>query len=799
LSIFSATAEAQTVTWGVNGAGGSGNWNTSTANWFTGSQNVIWPSGGNAVFGGASGGTVTSFFFGPVVSSMTFNTPGYVIQDGWVNSGTSGLTVTTNVDATINSTLSNSASTGSSLVKNGSAALVLGGTNFLSTVQVNQGELRATGTSSLAFSDVTLANTPGATVTLAPSATSIGIGSLAGGGTFGGVVHPDNQARTVTVSIGGSGTFGGTLADNGSGILAVSVGASSGTPTLTNANTYSGATKISGNFAFAGNGSALNSPISITPFGKFVLDDSVTPLANRISDSRTLSMDNGSLQLKGNSATSVEEVVGQLSLSGPATITVTQPTPAAAAQLTSAGLQRNGHATLNVVGPGFEIAGVSNGATGIVAPYVTAGTEWATVGGDSRITPLTSYAPDINAAVTSDHVKLTTTGTTTLAAPTTRASLNLQNSTSVGQVLDLAGQNLELSTGGILSSGAGASTIRNGSLSTAAREMVITTSNSLSISSQIVDNGGATTLTKSGPGVLTLSGPNTYSGPTAIVQGTLVVASDANLGLGSTVAFGGGTLKAAASFSSAKGFTSEASLSGTIDTGGFDVTLSGPISGGLAKTGLGTLTMTGTPPNSLFLSAGAAAFPNGNPQVVFLQGGRLQVAGTLPFLDCSFADSTAILDIGGPAAATLTTQSFNPSHNGSLRINFGIGSGHSDFWAASSLFPSPGSVGAFQFEFQNLGGVATGVDYPLMSFFTFPAPSPSFFAFAPDMAAAGWAGTFTTTTNGVSVRFSAVPVPEPNMTAVLLLQGAALAFIGRRSLRTRMTTRATSAGARSRR
>src|SRR5262245_10510389 len=52
-------ATAANLTWGVNGAGGSGTWNTTTANWFNGSQNVTWPSGGDAVFPGASGGTVT--------------------------------------------------------------------------------------------------------------------------------------------------------------------------------------------------------------------------------------------------------------------------------------------------------------------------------------------------------------------------------------------------------------------------------------------------------------------------------------------------------------------------------------------------------------------------------------------------------------------------------------------------------------------------------------------------------------------------------------------------------------------
>ena len=50
---------------------------------------------------------------------MTFNTPGYVIQNGWIKSGANGLTVTTNVDATMNASLDAAGLTGDFLIKNG--------------------------------------------------------------------------------------------------------------------------------------------------------------------------------------------------------------------------------------------------------------------------------------------------------------------------------------------------------------------------------------------------------------------------------------------------------------------------------------------------------------------------------------------------------------------------------------------------------------------------------------------------------------------------------------------------------
>ncbi|HKD35771.1 MAG TPA: hypothetical protein VKB78_03195, partial [Pirellulales bacterium] len=456
-------ADGQTLSWGVNGAGGSGNWDTTTADWFNGSQNVTWPSGGNAIFGGAAGGTVNSFTFGPVVSSITFNTPGYVIQNGYLQSGTNGLTVTTNVDATIGSNLENSASAGNFLVKNGPAALVLsGGTNFLGAAQVSQGELQLAGSSNLFFSSVTLADAPGVTVTLAQSSSITDMMSLAGGGTSGGIVQPNNQARTVTLDIFRGGNFGGVLQDNGSGILAVDLFGTNSTETLTNVNTYSGSTSVSGNLVLTGNGSAPNSSVSVFPFSSLVLDDTGVVVANRISDSKAVGLNGGSLQLKGNSATPVEEVLGSLTVTGVGNVTVMQP-GSAAAELTFAGLQRNGHATLNVVGPGIRFVGLSNGANGIVPVYVTLGNEWATVGGDGRFAPYSAYAGDLNSGSTSDHVKLTSSGTTLLAAPTTRASLNMQNSdATVGQVLDLAGKSLALTSGGLLSSGAGSGDIRNG-------------------------------------------------------------------------------------------------------------------------------------------------------------------------------------------------------------------------------------------------------------------------------------------------------------------------------------------------
>jgi fibronectin-binding autotransporter adhesin len=106
---------------------------------------------------------------------------------------------------------------------------------------------------------------------------------------------------------------------------------------------------------------------------------------------------------------------------------------------------------------------------------------------------------------------------------------------------------------------------------------------------------GAGGLAKTGTGTLTLSGTNTYTGGTSINGGGLIIGADSHLGdAAGGLTFDGGTLRFQNSFSSARNVTINAG-GGTIDTWN-DNTLSGIISGagGLAKTGTGTLTLSGT-------------------------------------------------------------------------------------------------------------------------------------------------------------------------------------------------------------
>jgi hypothetical protein len=57
---FGAGSAFGQLTWGVNGAGGTGTWDTTGLNWWNGIDNVAWSSGGEAIFGGTAGAVTLS-------------------------------------------------------------------------------------------------------------------------------------------------------------------------------------------------------------------------------------------------------------------------------------------------------------------------------------------------------------------------------------------------------------------------------------------------------------------------------------------------------------------------------------------------------------------------------------------------------------------------------------------------------------------------------------------------------------------------------------------------------------------
>jgi autotransporter-associated beta strand protein len=107
-----------------------------------------------------------------------------------------------------------------------------------------------------------------------------------------------------------------------------------------------------------------------------------------------------------------------------------------------------------------------------------------------------------------------------------------------------------------------------------------------------ISGGGK--VTQAGGGLLVLSGSSTYTGGTAVTAGTIAASGSASLGTG-LITLNGGTLRCDS------GFTRNGSLSigtsaGVLNTNGFDLTLTGRVSGSgsLTKQGAGSLILSGS-------------------------------------------------------------------------------------------------------------------------------------------------------------------------------------------------------------
>ncbi|WP_010298833.1 beta strand repeat-containing protein [Candidatus Odyssella thessalonicensis] len=206
-------------------------------------------------------------------------------------------------------------------------------------------------------------------------------------------------------------------------------------------------------------------------------------------------------------------------------------------------------------------------------------------------------------------------------------------------------------------------------------------------------DGGLSTLTgasvtKTGPGTLTLSGVNDYSGGTSLNAGIIAIGNPSALGT-SSVTFGGGGLQLAGAYTVANPLVLAAAQPSGLDLNNYDGTFTGVISaggntfsvtnsGGVAK----TLTLTGVNTYSGTTSIGS--------KVVL----ALNNNGTIGTSALSFADNTAIFDISGISASSLTMGSLNSAQG---QISLG----------AKTLSLGSNSATAFGGTIQD-GGVAGG-------------------------------------------------------------------------------------------
>jgi autotransporter-associated beta strand protein len=311
----------------------------------------------------------------------------------------------------------------------------------------------------------------------------------------------------------------------------------------TAANTLAGSVTVAGaELRLRGASGTMTAVTSLTvkEGGTFTMDNGSDNVTNRLNNAATISLNGGTLSLLGRTGNNnTTETVGAITLAGGAsTINAQYGDSTGSAALTAASLARNAGATIN-----FTNTGGTLGTTGdnpriifTAAPtlndsvmgYATVnGTAFAGHGGNGVVavastnTAETAWTTSINAGNTAD---------VTLTANRTVNSLNLGS----GIDINLGGRTLTVDSGGILSTGATASIISNGTLrgGTALDELIahVYGSGGLQISATITNNGDVIGLTKTGDGVLSLTGTtaNSFTGTTYVNDGTLALGKSDN-------------------------------------------------------------------------------------------------------------------------------------------------------------------------------------------------------------------------------------------------------------------------------
>jgi autotransporter-associated beta strand protein len=271
---------------------------------------------------------------------------------------------------------------------------------------------------------------------------------------------------------------------------------------------------------------------------------------------------------------------------------------------------------------------------------------------------------------------------------------------TASETLALKGVNV-ISSGGILETTAATisghiSTISGGTLEgSPSGDLIVnqwdTSSGvSLTISSVIANNGGASAFTKSGPGLAILSGANTYTGATYVNAGVLsagiisVANTSGAFGKNSAVVMAntpGATLGIAGFNTQIGSLTGGGTNGGNVALGPSTLTVGGDstspaayagvisgLSGSLAKIGTGTLTLSGI---------------NTYTGATTVSAGTLLVSGAI-------TGSTATVNASGTLAGTGTIAP-TASTGAAVTIN-------------GTLTPAPGTIGNINFT---LAGTAT--------------------------------------------------------------------------------------------
>ena len=568
-------AQAATDTWVGNISP-----NFATVNGF----NVIPSSGDSLTFGpaGAAGTTLNNnLAAGFNFASLTFNTNAsaytiggnsFNLSSGITDNALNAETINAAMVLTANQTFNVSSMDGVltvggisgafTLTKTGAGLLSLGSGTSFSNLTILGGTVQAGGDNNLGSTTGTV-TIDGGTLRLSlagnfafiPDSTrSYKLGD-AGAGT-GGTIDTDNA----------SGTFGGVLSNNGGTNSFTKTG--SGNLTLTGTNTYTGATNINQGTLSIDFNSKGNTTPAINSASALVLGGTPTVLGTVANGQ------NPTLYVQGLSNTAVTQTFNGLTLNAGTSNIGARAIGANTANLTLAfgAITHNAGGIVNfsAIGSGGTGTGVftttnTNDASGILGGWAAINTgdpnatsiqnptDYATVNGSNQIVAYTGYTTQAAGAIASntnnnDRVSATGGVALTVAAGTTDINtLSLAPAATGNETVAITGTlRLGANGGMLIGNGAGNLTLNGGSLTAGGSavannpgEINLITNNSLTISSNIVNNGtGAVTLsfsrfnTTNNGQSLTLGGANTYSGGTYLNSGRILANTNTAFGTG---------------------------------------------------------------------------------------------------------------------------------------------------------------------------------------------------------------------------------------------------------------------------
>ncbi len=541
------------------------------------------------------------------------------------------------------------------LYKGESGTWTLSGANtYTGATTVDAGTLRL-GASNVLSNSTAVSVSSGATLDL--NGNNDTIGSLAGAGnvTLGSGRLTSGAANTSTTFSGVASGAGG-LTKTGSGTL-----------TLSGASTYTGETFIFGgtlsinSLANGGGNSAIGAAPNGAGYLVFANNGALTYTGAAASTDRLFAMGSGGATINASGT-------GALQFTNTGALTGNGQTDART--LTLGGTNADGNTFNPVIGDFTGATSVTKAGAGVW--NLTAANTYT---GATTINGGLLYASSLADGGSTSHLGASSNAASNLVLNGgtlvyTGAAVSTDRLFSVGT-----------GNGGINASGSGTLSFTNtgamGFVGSGARTLSLSGSGNASLAAIIGDNGGATSVSMSGPGIWILTGANTYTGGTTVSGGTLRLGASNVLSDSTAVSISTGATFDLDGYNDTVGSltgTGNVTLgSGSLGAGASNAstTFSGVISGtgAFTKAGAGTLTLSGsnTFTGATTINAGTLVVTGSLASTSVSVASGSTLTGTANFNDLSLSGTYA----PGSSPALVSLDSLVMTSTGILQMEIG--------------------------------------------------------------------------------------------------------------------------------